>query len=259
MIRNYVAMMRKYSFLLGQLVSRDFKTRYKRSVLGVLWSMLNPLLTMCVQYAVFSNLFRWDVNNYAVYLLVGTVSFNFFSEATQAALVSITGSASLITKVYIPTYVFPISKVLSSCINLGFSTLALYAIIFVQGVPLNIYHLLIPVLYLTLVLFSCGIGMILGALMVYFRDTQFLYNVLITLWMYMTPLFYTVDIIPENMMQYYKLNPMYQYVAFFRTVVLDARMPSLEQFGFCIAYAVVFMALGLMVFRRLKRNFVLYV
>ena len=130
MIKGYLQTVAKYRFLLGQLVSRDFKTRYKRSVLGVLWSMLTPLLTMCVQYLVFSNLFKWDVDNYAVYLLIGTVTFNFFSEASQAALSSITGSASLITKVYIPTYVFPIAKVLSSCINLCFSTLALYLIIF---------------------------------------------------------------------------------------------------------------------------------
>lgn len=259
MLRAYLKTAMNYRFLLGQLVSRDFKTRYKRSVLGVLWSMLNPLLTMCVQYLIFSNLFRWDVNNYAVYLLVGTVTFNFFSEATQAALVSVTGSASLITKVYIPTYVFPVAKVLSACINLCFSTLALYFIIFVQGVPLNIFHLLIPVLYLMLILFSCGVGMILGALMVYFRDTQFLYSVLITLWMYLTPLFYTVDIIPDNLMVYYKLNPMYQYVTFFRTLVLDAAMPTLEQFAWCAGYAAAFMVVGVLVFRKLKRNFVLYV
>lgn len=259
MLRTYLDAALKYRFLLGQLVSRDFKTRYKRSVLGVLWSMLNPLLTMCVQYLIFSNLFRWDVNNYAVYLLVGTVTFNFFSEATQSALVSITGSASLITKVYIPTYVFPVAKVLSACINLCFSTLALYFIIFIQGVPLNIYHLWIPFLYLTLILFSCGLGMILSSLMVYFRDMQFLYSVLITLWMYMTPLFYTVEIIPENMMTYYEMNPMYQYVTFFRTLVLDAAMPTGEQFAWCIGYAVVFMAAGLLIFRKMKRNFVLYV
>ena len=103
MIKSYIEVGKKYQFLLGQLVSRDFKTRYKRSVLGVLWSMLNPLLTMCVQYIVFANLFRWDVDNYAVYLLIGTVTFNFFSEATQGALTAITGSSSLITKVYVPT------------------------------------------------------------------------------------------------------------------------------------------------------------
>lgn len=259
MIKAYMDTVLKYRFLLSQLVSRDFKTRYKRSVLGVLWSMLNPLLTMSVQYMVFSNLFKWDVDNYAVYLLIGTVTFNFFSEATQAALSSITGSASLITKVYIPTYVFPVAKVLSSCINLCFSTLALYLIIFLQGISLNVYHLLIPVLYIALILFSCGIGLILSALMVYFRDTQFLYGVLIVLWMYLTPLFYPIDIIPENMMGLYSLNPMYQYVTFFRTLVLDAAMPTLAQFGWCFGYAVAVMVIGLLVFRKMKRNFILYI
>lgn len=259
MILSYLKSFKKYLFLLRQLVGRDFKTRYKRSVLGVLWSMLNPLLTMCVQYIVFANLFKWDVNNYAVYLLIGTVAFNFFSEATQAALSSITGSASLITKVYIPTYVFPIAKVLSSCINLCFSTLALYLIIFIQGIPLNPYHLLIPVLYVLLVCFSIGIGLILSALMVYFRDTQFLYGVLIVLWMYLTPLFYPIDIIPEDMMVYYKLNPMYQYVTFFRTLVLDASMPTGECWLFCVAYAILAMMIGYIVFRKLKKNFILYI
>ena len=249
MIKNYLQSAKKYSFLLSQLVSRDFKTRYKRSVLGVLWSMLNPLLTMCVQYLVFSNLFKWNVENYAVYLLIGSVTFNFFSEASQAALVSITGSASLITKVYIPTYIFPVAKVLS----------ALYLIIFMQGMSLNIYHLMIPVLYVALILFTCGMGLILSALMVYFRDTQFLYGVIIVLWMYLTPLFYPVDIIPENLMGLYSLNPMYQYVTFFRTLVLDGAMPSLTQFAWCFGYAFGLLGIGLLVFRKLKRNFILYI
>lgn len=249
----------EYRFLLYQLVARDFKTKYKRSVLGVLWSMLNPLLTMGVQYLVFSNLFRWDVDNYAVYLLAGTVAFNFMQEATQMSLSSITGSANLITKVYIPTYVFPVSKVFSAAINLCFSTLALYMIVFLQGMSLNVYHLLIPVLYLCLMLFSCGLGMVLSALMVYFRDVQFLYNVVVVLWTYLTPLFYPVSIIPEQLMGIYKLNPMYHYVTFFRTLLLEARMPSAGEFGWIIGCAALSMAVGISIFRKLKKNFVLYV
>ena len=259
MIKSGIQTMKKYRFLLGQLVARDFKTKYKRSVLGVLWSMLNPLLTMAVQYIIFVNLFRWEIDNYAVYLLIGTVAFNFFSEATQSALTSVTGSASLITKVYIPTYVFPLSKVLSSCINLMFSTLALYVIVFIQGVPLNFYHLLIPLLYVFLVAFSMGIGMILASLMVYFRDIQFLYGVIITLWMYLTPLFYPVSIIPDNLFGIYRLNPMYQYVTFFRTLVLDASLPALEQWLFCFGYAVLFLVIGSLIFKKMKKNFILYV
>ena len=256
---NAIRTLNRYRFLLGQLVARDFKTRYKRSVLGVLWSMLNPLLTMGVQYLVFSHFFGSSIENYAVYLLIGTVTFNFFSEATQSALTAVTGSASLITKVYIPTYVFPLSKVLSSCINLGFSTLALYVIILIQRVPLNWFHLLIPVLYVALILFSLGIGMILSALMVYFRDMQFLYGVVITLWMYLTPLFYSADMIPESLFGIYRLNPMYQYVTFFRTLVLEGACPTPEQFLFCFGYALGFVLIGALVFRAMKKKFILYV
>lgn len=259
MMKSRFAFLLNYRFLLYQLVSRDFKTKYKRSILGVLWSMLNPLLTMGVQYLVFSNLFRWDVENYAVYLLAGTVAFNFMTEATQMSLLSVTGSANLITKVYIPTYVFPVSKVLSAAINLCFSTLALYMILLLQGLSVNVYHLWIPLLYLCLILFSCGLGMVLAALMVYFRDTQFLYNVVTVLWTYLTPLFYPVTIIPENLMGIYKLNPMYHYVTFFRTLLLEARTPEAAEFGWIIGCAVLSMTVGVSVFRKLKKNFVLYV
>ena len=130
---KYLDAFKKYRFLLSQLVSRDFKTKYKRSILGVLWSLLNPLMIMAVQYIVFSELFRWDIKNFAVYLLIGSVMFNFFSDASSQALSSITDSAGLITKVYVPKYIFPVSKVVSSSINLGFSLIALFLIVIIQG------------------------------------------------------------------------------------------------------------------------------
>ncbi len=248
-----------YRFLLSQLVIRDFKTRYKRSVFGVLWSMLNPLLTMCIQYLIFSNIFRFQIENYAVYLLIGTVTFNFFSESTQTALGSITESASLITKVRIPTCIFPISKIISSGINLIFSTLALYVIIIVQRLPLNFCHLLIPFLYIMLALFSLGIGLILSSATVFFRDMQFIYNVLIVLWTYLTPLFYSADIIPAKYLPIYILNPMYHYVTFFRTLVLNAQVPPLSEFLWCAGYALGALVIGILVYRKLKKNFILYI
>ena len=258
-MKSFFKFLNQYKFLLSQLVSRDFKTRYKRSVFGFLWSMLNPLLMMLVQYLVFSNLFRFQIENYITYLLIGTVTFNFFSEASQTALNSIVESSSLITKVRIPTCIFPISKILSAGINLAFSTIALYLIIFVQRVPLSFTHLLIPVLYLMLAVFSLGIGLILSSATVYFREMQFLYNVIIMLWTYLTPIFYSVDIIPEKFLSLYKLNPMYHYVTFFRTLVLEAKVPSYTEFLWCFGFAAVFLAIGTLVYQKAKKNFVLYV
>lgn len=258
-MKKLLSALMHYRFLLSQLVIRDFKTRYKRSVFGVLWSMLNPLLTMTIQYMIFSNIFRFQIENYAVYLLIGTVTFNFFSESTQTALGSITESASLITKVKIPTCIFPVSKIISAGINLVFSTLALYVIIFVQRLPLNPCHLLIPFLYIVLALFSLGIGLILSCATVFFRDMQFIYNVLIVLWTYLTPLFYSADIIPAKYMPLYTLNPMYHYVTFFRTLVLSARVPALSEFLWCTGYALVFLSIGILIYRKLKKNFILYI
>ena len=124
---------RKYRFLIRQLVSRDFKSKYKRSVFGVLWSFLNPLLTMFVQYIVFSNLFRFDIPYYPVYLLCGIIMFNYFSEACGMTLGSIVGNASLITKVYMPKYIYPLTRVLSSFVNLLISMVPLFIVTFASG------------------------------------------------------------------------------------------------------------------------------
>lgn len=257
MVKKAAAAYKKYGFLLSQLVSRDFKTKYKRSMLGVLWSMLNPLLTMCVQYIVFSELFRWDINNFAVYLLTGTVMFNFFTEATGQALLSITGNASLITKVYVPLYVFPLSKVLSSCINLAFSTLALYAILFLQGVPLNVHHLLLPYGYACLIAFTIGMALILASMMVYFRDTQFLYGIVTVLWMYLTPLFYPIDIVPDRFLFIIKCNPMFHFIRYVRNLILDNTMPTLRAHMICLLFAAAALAGGWVIFKRAKKNFIL--
>lgn len=256
-VKKAAAAHKKYGFLLGQLVGRDFKTKYKRNVLGILWSMLNPLLTMCVQYIVFSELFRWDIDNFAVYLLIGTVMFNFFTEATGQALISITGNAGLITKVYVPMYIFPVSKVLSSCINLAFSTLALYAILFLQGVPLNIYHLMIPFGYGCLIVFSVGIGLMLSSLMVYFRDTQFLYGIVTVLWMYLTPLFYPIDIVPDRFLPIIHGNPMYHFIRYVRSLILDNTMPGVREHLICMASALGALIVGWIIFQKSKKNFIL--
>lgn len=181
---------RRYGYLLRQLVSRDFKSKYKRSVLGVLWSFLNPLLTMLVQYIVFSTLFKSDIPNYPLYLLSGIVCFNFFSESTGMALQSITGNASLITKVYVPKYIYPLSRMLSSSINLLMSLIPLLLVMLLTWTPVRPAILLLPVGLVCLVGFCLGIGLILSTMMVFFRDTQFLWGVVSLLWMYATPIFY---------------------------------------------------------------------
>lgn len=248
---------RRYSFLMRQLVARDFKTRYKRSVLGVLWSFLNPLLTMIVQYVVFSTLFRSDIPNYALYLLTGIVCYNFFSESTSVSLTSITGNASLITKVYVPKYIYPVSKVLSSSVNLLLSLIPLIFVMVFSGVPVRPAILLLPFGLLCLLCFCVGMGFLLSTLMVFFRDMQFLWSVLSMLWMYLTPVFYPESIIPEQFMMLYKCNPLYHILRFFRGILIDGVSPAPKAYLYCLIASAVPLVIGAAVFKSKQDKFIL--
>lgn len=193
-----LCVLKKYNFLIRQLVARDVKVRYKRSILGVFWSFPNPLLMMVVQYIVFSQLFRSDIENYPVYLLSGLVVFNFFNEGVGQALGSIVGNAPLITKVYIPKYIYPVTRVLSSGINLVMSLIPLVIVAVFTGECMTKAYLMLPYLLFCVMVFTVGLGMVLAAGMAFFRDIQFLWGILSMLWMYLMPLFYPVSIVPEG-------------------------------------------------------------
>lgn len=249
----------KYGFLLRQLISRDFKTKYKRSVLGVLWSFVNPVLTMIVQYFVFSTIFNSEIENFLVYLLSGIVFFNFFSEATNMGLMSIVGNSSLITKVYIPKYIFPVSRVMSSTINLIISMVPLLLVVIITRVQITSAFLLLPFSIICIVLFCIGISLILSSVMVFFRDVQFLWNVLSMLWMYCTPIFYPISIIPEKLLVIFKMNPMYHFISFTRTVLMEGVSPEPKAYLFCAIAAVVPLVIGLLVFKKTQDKFVLHI
>nr|WP_297172680.1 ABC transporter permease [uncultured Agathobaculum sp.] len=247
----------RYRYLMKQLVSRDFKTKYKRSVLGVLWSFLNPLLTMLVQYIVFSTLFKSDIANFPVYLLTGIVCFSFFSEATTMSLSSIVGNASLITKVYVPKYIYPLTRVMSSTINFGLSLVPLLIVLFITRTPIRPSILLLPFGIGCLFALSLGIGMLLAAMMVFFRDTQFLWGVISMLWMYATPIFYPESIIPGNFMMLYKMNPLYHIIRFIRIVLIDGVSPEPKAYALALIASIVPLLAGAMVFKKTQDRFVL--
>lgn len=255
---NALLALKKYSFLIKQLVDRDFKAKYKRSVLGVFWSFLNPLLNMAVQYVVFSNLFRFDTPYFPVYLLCGNVIFSYFSESCGMALTSIIGNASLITKVYVPKYIYPLTRILSSLINLLISMIPLIAVALLSGLPIKPAYLLSLYAFVCLAMFCLGLGMLLSAAMVFFRDVQFLWGVLTTIWMYLTPIFYPVSILPDRILAIVKLNPMYYYVTFLRTCIIDGVSPEPMMYVQCLLFALLAMVLGAVVFKKTQDKFVLY-
>ncbi len=252
------AMYVRYHFLIKQLVLRDFKTKYKRSVLGMAWSFLNPLLTMIVQYLVFSNLFNSDVPYYPVYLLSGIVFFNFFSEAVSMGMTSITSNASLIKKVYMPKYIFPVSKVLSSLVNFAIALIPLILMTLFNGLSIRPAILLLVFDILCLLAFVIGMVLLLSTLMTFFQDTQFLWGVISMMWMYLTPLFYPETIIPSQFLTLYHMNPMYQYITFARICIIDGASPEPMAYLWCIVPSAIVLLLGIAVFKKHQDKFVLY-
>ncbi len=259
--KNIIANFKKYSFLLQQLISRDFKVKYKRSVLGVLWSLLYPVLNMAVMALVFSNIFKFSTPgvNYLVYVLSGLIMFNYFSEASNLAMSSIVANFSLINKIYIPKYIFPLSKCLFVGINFLLTLIPLYIVIFATGTGINIYHLVLPYAYICLFMFTLGMGLILATISVFLRDMFYIYSIVLTLWTYLTPIMYDIAIIPAKFQLILKLNPMYHYIDFIRKIILYHQMPSAFTFAVCGISSVIFLVIGLVAFKKNQDKFIYYV
>lgn len=257
--QKIVQIMSRYGFLVQQLVSRDFKNKYKRSVLGMLWSFLNPLLTTLVQYVVFSSIFKTNTENFVVYLLTGTIFFNFFSEASNMAMSSIVSNSSLITKVYVPKYIYPLSRILSSGVNFAISMIPWILVILVTGVRITPAILLVIFPIICTMVLAMGMGLLLSAIMVFFRDTQFLYGVVLTILMYLTPIFYPVTIIPEQYRWLFLLNPISNNIVFARSCILDGIFPGMPMALLCLGYSLAILVLGSWVFKRTQDRFILHI
>lgn len=249
----------KYRPLLKELVARDLKVKYRRSFLGYMWSLLNPLLMMAIMTIVFSYMFRFDIPNYPLYLICGQTLWTFFNESTNMCMYSVIQNSALIKKVYIPKFIFPLSRVFSSFVTMSFSLAAILIVMLFTKAPFYWTILLFPIPLFFLLLFSTGIGMILSALSVYFRDITHLYGVLTLAWMYLTPVFYPLSALPPEVTPIIMSNPMYYYINFFREIVLYGQVPALNSWITCAGCSLIALGTGLIVFRKLQRNFILYI
>lgn len=251
----------KYKFLLKQLVIRDFKRKYKRSVLGILWSFLNPLLMMGVQYIVFSTIFgNQEIPFYPVYLLIGVVFFGVVNEACSSGLTGITDNGPLIKKVSVPPHIFTLSRVLMSYINFALSLIPLVIIMIICKVTPTFSLLWFFPITILLFFFVYGIALFLSAVMVFFRDIQFIWGVFNMLWMYGTPIFYDVKNIGNATFQtIIKCNPLYHYLTFVRTAFIDGTCPDIKSLGFCVLFALAAFVIGSVVFTTTKKRFSFYV
>lgn len=259
--KNIVTNFKKYSFLLSQLVSRDFKVKYKRSVLGVLWSLLYPLLTMTVMAIVFSNVFRFTSPgvNYLAYLMTGLVMFNYFTEASNLAMSSVVANFSLINKIYIPKYIFPLSKCLFVGINFLLTLIPLYLVIIFTGTGLNIYHIFLPYVVVCLFMFTFGMGLILATISVFLRDMFYIYGIVTMMWTYLTPIMYDISAISSKLQILLKFNPMYHYINFARRIILYHEIPAPFTWAVCLVSALAVLIFGIWIFRKKQDKFIYYV
>ena len=258
-LKSYLTTFRKYKGLIGYLAKNQVSLRYRKSYLGMLWSLLNPLLTMLVLTMIFSTIFKNQIENFPIYLMCGKLIFDFNSECTNTAMGSIVNNAALIKKIYVPKYVFPLSSAVASLVNLMFSMLALIIVMIFTKTPLNIAMTAfwLPLVYAFM--FSTGLGLILASLNVFFRDIKHLYKVFITLWVYMTPIFYPIESMREEVKTIISFNPLYHYIKMFRGIILHGTFPTLRENIICFAIGAAALVIGVFTMKKTQDRFILHI
>lgn len=256
---------RKSTYVLGSLVKKNIRAQYRNSSLGVLWTVLNPLLNMIVMAIVFGQLFGRSMPNvdYPVYVLAGNTVFGLLRMTTVTGLRCMVDNYSLITKTRIPYYVFPTSHLLSATINFGFSFIALIIVMLIRIPKGVIFHwtmtlTLVPFLP-ALMMFSLGIALFLATLYTRFRDIKHLYGVLLTLWTYLTPLFYTENILPKEVKAALQFNPMYHFVTYFRSIIQHGVVPDWKSHLIIYGCGIISLLIGTLVFAKNKKSFILFI
>jgi lipopolysaccharide transport system permease protein len=257
---NRILTFLKYRELFTQLVTREIKIKYRKSILGYLWSVLNPLLTMIVLVMVFSNMFARGIPSFPVYLLTGQLLFNFMVISTSRSLSSVIGNSSLLKKIYVPKYIFTLSVVTSELVTFFFSLGALLVVILFTGTPVTWRYIFIIIPIAELYVFCLGIGLFLAQAYVFFRDIEYIWSVITTAWLYLSAIFYPVDALPEKIhFLVTNFNPMYFYITMFRNFTIGSpNMGSLELVTRGAVFSLLALLVGFISFSYNKKKFILY-
>ena len=251
--------MRRYQFLFEELVKRDFKKKYKRTVLGMIWSVLSPLFTLLVMRLVFTQFFGRNTPHYTTYLFCGNLIFSCFSESSSQGMQSLMGNAGIFTKVNIPKYLFLFSKNIKTFINfiLTLGVFFIFCILDKITFTWKFIFLLYPIV--CLVLFNIGVGLVLSAWFVFFRDIQYLWSIFLQLLMYMSAIFYTIDNYSPMAQNLFLLNPIYLFARYFRKIVIEATIPTIWFHLLMIGDVVIVLTLGCWIYKKYNTRFLYYV
>lgn len=251
---------RKYRFLFEELVKRDFKKKYKRTILGMIWSILSPLLSLLVMALVFTRFFGRSTEHYVIYLFCGNLLFSYFNEATNGGMRSLMDNANIFTKVDVPKYMFLISKNVQAFINFCLTLIVFCFFVMIEpclSIRWNFILLLYPIVCLTI--FNIGVGMILSALFVFFRDIEYLYSIFTMLLMYLSAIFYNINVYSLKIQYLFYVNPVYVYIRYFRKIVIENDIPQLSFHFLCAFYALVVLGVGSWIYKKYNHQFLYYV
>lgn len=257
-MNNLIAKLIQNRFLFSELAKRDFKQKYKRTVLGMGWSIMSPLLTLLVMRLVFTHFFGRNMEHYTTYLFCGNLVYSYFKESTTGGMNALMANSGIITKVNIPKYMFLLSKNVSSLINFGLSLVVFFIFAAIDGIRFggHFFALVYPII--CLVVFNIGMGLILSALFVFFRDTGYLYDIFTLLLMYMSAIFYQINGYSPMVQRLFLCNPIFCYIKYFRVVVIDGNIPGLAYHGLCALYALVVLGIGSWIYKKNNHMFLYY-
>ena len=244
-----------YRHMLKTLIKQDIDGRYKGSVFGFLWSLLNPLLLLVVYSLVFQIIFKADIENYPIYLFICLMPWNMFANTIFNGTMCVSNNSSIIKKVYFPREVLPLSVVVSNVIQYCYSFVIVLLALLISGVGVSWYILLLPLIVLIQAIFSLGIIMILGAVNVYIRDVQYIMTPVMMIWMYATPILYSINMVPEKYLSLYMLNPMANLIKAYQDILYNQVMPNFQNLGIIFLVSIAVLAVGYKVFNKLQRRF----
>lgn len=251
--------LKRYQFLFEELVKRDFKKKYKRTVLGMVWSILSPLLQLLVMTLVFTQFFGRTTPHYMIYVFCGNLIYTFFTDATKGGMGTIMGNSGIFTKVNVPKYLFLLSRNVQAVINFGLILVVFFVFVAFDGLPFTWKFLCLLYPIGCLVLFNIGVGMILSALFVFFRDIQYLYDVFTKLLMYTSAIFYTIDRYTYEVQCAFLLNPIYLFIRYFRKIVIEATIPTIWFHLLMAADVVIVLGIGCWMYKKYNTRFLYYV
>ena len=249
----------RHQFLFEELVKRDFKKKYKRTVLGMAWSILSPLLMLLVMRLVFTQFFGRGMEHYTTYLFCGNLVFSYFSESTGQGMTSLMGNAGIFTKVNVPKYLFLFSKNVQTLINFGLALCVFFMFCVLDGITFTWKFICLLYPICCLVLFNVGVGLILSAMFVFFRDIQYLWSVFTQLLMYMSAIFYTIDSYSYTVQCLFLLNPLYLFIRYFRKIVIEATIPTIWFHLLMLADVIIVFGIGCWMYKKYNTRFLYYV